>query len=68
MPLIRIDGVRCKGCGLCTTVCNARLISLGDTPNSLGYNVAVFKESSGCTGCTLCAQICPDLAITVFKE
>jgi 2-oxoglutarate ferredoxin oxidoreductase subunit delta len=68
MPHIRIDETRCKGCGLCTLSCPGKLISLGDTPNSLGYSIAVFTLSAQCTGCTLCAEMCPDVAITVFKE
>jgi 2-oxoglutarate ferredoxin oxidoreductase subunit delta len=32
-----------------------------------GYHPAqVFKE--GCTGCAICAIVCPDAAITVYRE
>jgi 2-oxoglutarate ferredoxin oxidoreductase subunit delta len=32
-----------------------------------GYHpVYVFKE--GCTGCAICALVCPDAAITVYRE
>jgi 2-oxoglutarate ferredoxin oxidoreductase subunit delta len=32
-----------------------------------GYHPAyVFKE--GCTGCAICALVCPDAAITVYRE
>ena len=68
MSHIKIDETRCKGCGLCTLGCSRKLISLSDTPNSLGYSIAVFSLSDQCTGCTLCAEMCPDVAITVFKE
>ncbi len=68
MPYIVIDETRCKGCGLCTTGCPKNLVALSDSPNSLGYAMAVFSNPEKCTGCTLCAQMCPDVAITVFKE
>lgn len=68
MSYIKIDEIRCKGCGLCTIACPKKLVSLSDTPNSMGFTVAVFSGAELCTGCTLCAEMCPDVAITVFKE
>jgi 2-oxoglutarate ferredoxin oxidoreductase subunit delta len=68
MPKIVIDETRCKGCGLCTIACSRKLVTMSDTPNSLGYTVAVFFGVEKCTGCALCAEMCPDVAITVFKE
>ena len=68
MPHIVIDEERCKGCGLCTIDCPKQLVSMSDTPNSLGFTVAVFSGAEKCTGCALCAEMCPDVAIAVFKE
>lgn len=68
MPKIEINESRCKGCGLCTIACPQKLITLSETPNSVGYTVAIFSEPKKCTGCALCAEICPDVAIMVFKE
>ncbi len=68
MPYIVIDADRCKGCGLCTIGCPRKLVSLSETPNAMGYTVAVFSNQDQCTACCLCAEICPDLAISVFKE
>lgn len=68
MPKIVIDENRCKGCGLCATACARNLVTLSDTPNSFGYNVAMFRGGQTCTGCSLCAEMCPDVAIAVFKE
>jgi 2-oxoglutarate ferredoxin oxidoreductase subunit delta len=34
----------------------------------MGFTVAVFENSEKCTGCALCAEMCPDVAISVFKE
>jgi 2-oxoglutarate ferredoxin oxidoreductase subunit delta len=68
MPFIKIDEARCKGCGLCTTACPKKLVTLSDTANSLGLYMAVFSDPEKCTGCSLCAEMCPDVAISVFKE
>jgi 2-oxoglutarate ferredoxin oxidoreductase subunit delta len=68
MSHITINDERCKGCGLCTSACPKNLITLEDTPNSLGYTLAVFSNPEKCTGCALCARMCPDVAIMVFKE
>ncbi len=68
MPHIEINEERCKGCGLCTIACSRHLLQLSDTPNSLGYTIAVAIDQERCTGCSLCAEMCPDVAITVFKE
>jgi 2-oxoglutarate ferredoxin oxidoreductase subunit delta len=68
MPYITIDTIRCKGCGLCTIDCAKKLVCLSETPNSLGFTVAVFSDPEKCTGCTLCAEMCPDVAIAVFKK
>ena len=68
MPHITIDEERCKGCGLCTIACPKKLVSLSETPNSLGFTVAVFSGPEMCTGCAMCGEMCPDVAISVFKE
>jgi 2-oxoglutarate ferredoxin oxidoreductase subunit delta len=34
-----------------------------------GYRPATLVDPNGqCTGCLLCATICPDVAITVYRE
>jgi len=68
MSYIIIDNERCKGCGLCTIACSRKLVTMSDTPNSMGYTVALFTEPEKCTGCSMCAEMCPDVAICVIKE
>ena len=63
---INVD--RCKGCGLCTTVCPKKIIQLSKTAlNAKGYNPAEIVDMDSCIGCAMCALMCPDCAITVEK-
>ena len=67
---IVIDSERCKGCALCTTVCQLRLVQMDNRVlNGLGYHPAHLVDPAGqCTGCALCAVICPDACITVYRQ
>ena len=67
MAEIRFREERCKGCGLCVTVCPKKLLKVGMKINRLGYPVAQIDDMGSCTGCAFCAEMCPDLVITVFK-
>ncbi len=72
---IEIDRERCKGCGLCITVCPKKQIEISEELNAKGYYPARFKEEDvkdrdviKCTACSLCAVTCPDVAIEVYRE
>ena len=65
---IEIDANRCKGCYLCITSCPRQLIEIGGQLNIGGYYPAVPKNAEGCTACGLCWQVCPDVAICVYKH
>ena len=57
---IRIDSVKCTGCGLCVSVCKDFSLII--------ENNKVRKSSSpffGCTGCGHCMAICPEEAIEI---
>jgi len=47
--------------------CPKGLITLSSRINLSGYPVAWVEDMSPCTGCALCAEMCPDVVITVFK-
>jgi 2-oxoglutarate ferredoxin oxidoreductase subunit delta len=64
---IIIDTERCKGCGLCLTVCPHNVITISEKQNSKGYFPAQ-ATNPGCTGCTNCAIVCPDCAIEVYRD
>ncbi|KZL89867.1 4Fe-4S dicluster domain-containing protein [Clostridium magnum] len=70
MPKVSFREDRCKGCGLCITVCPKKIINFVDKLNAKGYhsaNVPVNKMEE-CVGCAACGRICPDCVITVEKE
>lgn len=66
--IIEVDNERCKGCGICVSVCPVKAISLGHKVNSKGYNYCYMSNADACIGCTACGMICPDSVITVYKE
>ncbi len=60
---------RCKGCGLCTTVCPKKIVELRrDRINSKGYHPAGVTDAAKCIGCMSCATICPDCVVEIVKE
>lgn len=65
-PLV-IDTDRCKGCGLCVTICPPGVLALEPTlVNRLGYHPVRLLEPDRCTSCALCYRVCPDTVFTVF--
>ena len=69
MSRVVFDEDRCKGCLLCTTVCTKEIIIQADRINKSGYKVVEIptKDMKKCIGCAACAQICPDMCITVYR-
>ncbi|HWI61940.1 MAG TPA: ferredoxin family protein [Symbiobacteriaceae bacterium] len=67
MAYVVIDSELCKGCELCIDACNRGALSLSETQNSKGYLPTQLSKPEKCNGCTLCAIMCPDVAIAVYK-
>ena len=65
---IIIDRELCKGCGNCIEACPMKIIAMTKQFNSIGYFVASLTKAGNCTGCAICANMCPEIAITVFQD
>lgn len=57
---IKIDQLRCIGCGSCVEACPGNLIRLGETGR------AAIRIPEDCWGCTSCVKVCPKAAISYF--
>jgi 2-oxoglutarate ferredoxin oxidoreductase subunit delta len=65
---VTFDYDRCKGCGLCVSVCPTGVIVLdGEVLNKKGYHPASAANPEACIGCANCAMMCPDMIITVER-
>ncbi|RLF21872.1 MAG: 4Fe-4S ferredoxin [Thermoprotei archaeon] len=62
MPKPMIDVDKCKGCGLCASVCPAQVIELAQERR------AVVKRAELCTGCRACEALCPERAIVIVES
>lgn len=68
MGKVVINRDYCKGCELCTAACAKKLLKIGTEFNKSGYYTVEYCGKEGmCTGCALCAEMCPDIAIEVWK-
>lgn len=59
---------RCKGCGLCITVCPKHILALDSVTNVKGYHPVTCTDETSCIGCASCAKMCPDSIITIKKD
>ncbi len=62
-----IDKERCKGCGLCITVCPKKVLEISDQVNIKGYFPAYQAQAENCICCSVCCMMCPDVAITITE-
>ncbi|MBI5102370.1 MAG: 4Fe-4S binding protein [Nitrospirae bacterium] len=65
---IKIDVNLCKGCLYCIEACPSGVIAVKKTFNRAGYFPAYPQFPEKCTGCGMCATVCPDIAITVYRK
>jgi len=63
----QIDKDRCKGCGLCVTVCPKNVLEISNELNAKGYFPAYQARPEDCIHCALCCTMCPDVAITISE-
>ena len=69
MGRVDVDSRMCKGCELCIAACTFGVIQLSapDTVNEYSLRYVVAEHLEKCTGCGVCALMCPDSAITVWR-
>ncbi len=65
---VAIEKELCKGCGYCVISCPKGVLAMDSGFNLSGYFPALVKEALKCTGCALCAEICPEIAIKVWRQ
>ena len=66
--IVKIDAERCKGCELCLSACPKGVLGRSAARNGKGYYPAEVKKPADCVACAGCARICPDSAISVWRE
>jgi len=68
MPRVIVDQQYCKGCGLCVDSCPKDIMALDlERITPKGYNPAYCTDPEACNACLSCAQMCPDVAITIER-
>jgi 2-oxoglutarate ferredoxin oxidoreductase subunit delta len=65
---ITVSGELCKECGLCIEFCAKNCIAAGTDYNARGYRPVLLADGERCTGCAVCAIMCPEVAIEVYRE
>jgi ferredoxin len=56
---LKIDELKCTGCGACTLVCPVGVLEVMDMK---------CRVKEGCTSCGKCVEVCDWKAITLEKE
>ncbi len=66
---VRIISEYCKECHYCLQVCRQEHLAPSESFNARGYRPVQASPTGGeCTACGLCALVCPDIAIEVYRE
>lgn len=60
LPKAQVEAWRCRGCGTCEEICQAKAIRVRED----GERPMAQMDVSLCTGCGTCAAFCPSGAIT----
>jgi 2-oxoglutarate ferredoxin oxidoreductase subunit delta len=65
--IYEVDAKRCKGCGLCVTVCPKHVLEISEQVSAQGYFPVYQARPEDCIRCALCCTMCPDVAITITE-
>ena len=63
----QIDEDRCKGCGLCVSVCPKKVLEISEKINTKGYFPVYQARPDDCNFCALCCEMCPDVALEIIE-
>lgn len=68
MEKVKILKEKCKGCGLCVSVCPKKILKIStEKLNTKGYYPSTCIDQDACIACAMCATICPDCVISIEK-
>ena len=67
MEKIKIHEELCKSCQFCVSFCPKKVLAIGNKTNGKGYQYAVIVNGDACVGCGICAVMCPDAAIDLYR-
>lgn len=67
MEKVEIRAESCKCCQYCIKYCPKGVLAVGKEVNQKGYQYIIAEKPELCVGCAICAQMCPDAAIEVYK-
>jgi 2-oxoglutarate ferredoxin oxidoreductase subunit delta len=65
---VKIDFERCKQCKFCIKFCSKQILKQGEDLNKQGYYPPYVTEPEKCIACGICARVCPEAAIEVYKD
>lgn len=68
MGKVVITADMCKSCRYCLTACKKDVIALASKSNRFGYKPVETVNPDACIGCGMCAIMCPEAAIEVYKD
>jgi len=65
---VKIDRELCKGCLVCIEFCPKKVIVPTEKVNAAGYIPVTPVNMKDCNGCGICAMVCAEVAIEVYRD